>query len=169
MEILALVLRWAHILGALVLVGGTILLQMVVVPSLANLDDENRKRVNESIRARWATLVMFSIGLLLVSGIANIGLMAGGGEFKQVPSFYHHILGFKFLLALVAFYIVSLLAGRSAAAERLREKLPPRLQLAATILVLIVCLAGGLKMVERGEVDPDPPNETARLETGVSE
>ena len=52
MDLLDLILRWAHILSAIALLGGAVFLRLVLVPSLARVDDAARDAVNGEVRAR---------------------------------------------------------------------------------------------------------------------
>jgi len=71
MDALLLVLRWSHILGAVLLVGGLAFLRFAFVPALEETDEETRNRLHESVSRRWLPFVIIGITLLLVSGIAN--------------------------------------------------------------------------------------------------
>ena len=151
--------RWMHILGAIMLVGGALFYWRAIWPGIAALDANARKDRFASIRPHWSKLVMVSIMLLLVSGLANIVLMAKAGEFKQVASWYHILLLIKILLALSVFFLMSLITGRSARAERLRENSSFWLTLASMLAVLVVLLAGVMKVTPRKSSLPGPAVE----------
>ena len=60
MDPVAIVMRWAHMIGALMLVGGITYYAVVVLPALSGLADEQKKELQASMRGRWARIVMFS-------------------------------------------------------------------------------------------------------------
>ena len=138
---LLLILRYMHILGAIALMGGAIFMRFALVPSVEELSDDTRRQLHERVRARWSRLVMLSAALLLLSGIANLGL-AVRYEFNGFVS-YNMLGGIKFILALPIFYFASVLAGRSATAQKFQAnaKLWMNVNLA---LALAMVLIGGL-------------------------
>ena len=142
-------LRWMHLIGAILLVGSALFYWRAVWPGLADTDADDRKTITVAIRPNWARLVMVSIALLLLSGLANVVWMAKAGEFKAVPGWYHGLLLIKILLALRVFYLMSLITGRSARAERLRENSPFWLSLTSVLAVNVVLLAGVMKSTPR--------------------
>lgn len=148
---LLLLLRYMHILGAIVLMGGSLLLRMGLRPAVRELDAETRQRLHEKVRPRWAHLVMLASALLLVSGLTNLAL---AGRYDYPPLFgmkqgYHLIVGIKFLLALPIFLIASLLAGRSPLAQRLQARPEPWMNLTLTLALIMVLMGGWLRFVPR--------------------
>src|SRR5262245_28296368 len=96
---LLLVLRYMHILGAITLMGGTIFMRLALVPVVATMESEARGHFHQQVRGRWAKFVALSAALLLISGIANLGL-AARYQFEPVLGMekgYHMIVGVKFL------------------------------------------------------------------------
>jgi hypothetical protein len=83
-----------------------------------------------------------SIGFLLLSGLYNFAVTVVD---YRVPKWYHMVFGIKFLLALVIFMLASLLAGKTSAAEKLRQNLKVWLNLNIVLAVLVVCLSGVLR------------------------
>ena len=161
MDMLLVVLRWMHVMSAMVLVGGTIYMACVLYPSLASLTRDEVERLGGLFRQRWSRLVMLSILLLLVSGIVNVILMASRGEFGQVPGYYHGMLGVKILLALVVFLLLSLLSGRSAVAVRLRANPSRWLAIVVLLSLLVVGIAGVMKLAPRSDEVMDNPSTTS--------
>ena len=167
MIFLDLVLRWMHILGAAILVGGTIYQRAAWTPEVK---DEAASEQAARIRASWSKLVMASSGMLLLSGLINFVLMLQRFEISDASfpgSVYHPVFGVKFLLALGVFFISSALAGRSGLAQRLREKEGMWLTLNMVMAIAVVCLAGMLKLAERApksseSARPQPPSVALR-------
>jgi uncharacterized membrane protein len=148
---LDILLRWMHILPAVTMVGATIFMRFALHPSLSTLPESQRKELQAAVRGRWAKVVMMSIAMLLVSGLVNTILVAGKYE---LPKYYHPLLGIKILLALVVFYIASKLVGRSAGAEKFREKAQFWMTVNVVLAVTIICIAGVLKVGPRTEKPP---------------
>src|SRR5215204_4712875 len=95
---LLLLLRYMHILGAIALMGGTIFMRFALLPTVRELDPAVKATIHQQVRSRWAKFVMLAAALLLISGIANLGL-AARYEYKPVFGMsYHMIVGIKFLL-----------------------------------------------------------------------
>lgn len=144
MYIVELILRWMHIFGAIILLGGTIFMRLAYVPGLQTLAEDQRRALHPAVRSRWAMWVMIAIAMLLISGIVNTILVAQRYDFPTPV--YHSLLGIKFLLALVIFWIASKLIGRSASAERFRERLPFWLNVNLILAILVVAMAGVMKL-----------------------
>jgi hypothetical protein len=142
-----LLLRWVHILAAMILVGGTFFLCYVVVPGQDGQSSDARQASWLLWRPRWARLVMICSGLLLLSGLINAVRIILDYSFPDAP--YHALVAVKLLLALAIFWISAVLAGRSELADRLRQKLSFWLTINVVLSIIIVCLAGYMKMVER--------------------
>jgi len=140
-EILPLISRWLHIIAACVLVGGTVFLRFSIVPLWRN--DGPNESVFESIRTRWAKLVMLSILFLLVSGLYNAAIKAIG---YQLGSTYMMLLSVKIVLAIFVFLMVSLLAGRSKLAVRIRSAGTKWYDVTCLAMLLLVCIAGFMKL-----------------------
>lgn len=143
---LMVAMRWAHILAAIVMMGGAFYMRFTLVPSLSVLSDESRSALMSAIRGRWARVVMLSSGLLLLSGLFNVMVLT---KFDFSSRLFHPLLGVKILLAMIVFFLASALSGRSRLAERLRENLSFWLSLNLLLAVVVVCLAGVLRLIDR--------------------
>lgn len=163
-EIVSLLMRWMHILSAIALMGGTIFMRFALHPSLAALGADQQKALKAAVRGHWSKWVMASSGFLLISGIVNIVLFS---QAKVVSGLYHPIVGVKMLLALVIMFIASLLVGRSANAEKFREKAVFWLNLNLVLAVVVVCIGGFLRTLHhppKAEVEAGQPVATAPAE-----
>jgi uncharacterized membrane protein len=148
---LLLLLRYMHILGAIALMGGTIFMRFALAPAVRELDPAMRAAVHEQVRSRWAKFVMLAAALLLISGIANLGLAA---RYEYKPIFgmnggYHMIVGIKFLLALPIFLFASFLAGRSEMAKKFQANALFWMNLNLALALTMVLIGGFLKFVHR--------------------
>ncbi len=140
-EILALISRWLHIVPAIIFVGGTLFMRLSLVP--AATESGAPEELRESIRRRWSKLVMVSVLLLLVSGLYNTAIKAMGFELSGV---YNTLLLIKIVLALAVFYLAAVLSGRSATAQRFRERETHWLNVLCVLMIAIVMIAGYMKM-----------------------
>ena len=146
-EILALLSRWAHIIPAIILVGGALFMRYCLGPALIEQGDAG-EAIRESVRRRWAKLVMVTTLLLLVSGLYNAYVKAVGFHLDGI---YLGLLTVKILLALVVFFFAALLAGKSEKAKGMREKEMAWLHILCIAMLVLVLIAGHLKM---GEYEP---------------
>jgi len=157
--LLELTIRWAHILPAIILVGGTLYMVFALYPAMQATEFAEKEELRTAIRTRWAKVVMICAGIVLLSGIASLVLQAVSYKFPQ--GYYHGVAGTKFLLALVILYIASLLTGRSKNAEKFREKEGFWLKLNATLAVILVLMAGTLRVADRKPKSADSADSEA--------
>jgi len=133
-----IVSRIAHILSAMILVGGLFYIRTILSPSGADACFADRRGV-------WAKWVGFVSALLLISGIYNFiminkGVKAAGGE---LPPTYHMLFGIKFLMALLLMFVAAILAGRTPLADKFRGKMKLWLNIgwmSATIIVVAAAI-----------------------------
>ncbi|MEI6658363.1 MAG: hypothetical protein WCO76_07475 [Planctomycetota bacterium] len=152
-----LLLRWAHLLAALVAVGGLVFARFGLLPAIAEFDEETRERIHDRIRRRWLPWVIGSITLLLASGLANFLLFNArvkeegwaGGEWMRATS-YHSLFGAKLLLALVIFYFASALVGRGAGTQWVRNDRATWLSLTLGLAVAVVMISGWMRQLHTG-------------------
>lgn len=161
MDPITLVLRWAHILAALVAVGGLVFARFGLLPALADFDGPTRDRIHESIRRRWLPWVIGAITLLLVSGLANFLIFnatvkaqgwAGGQWMRQTS--YHALFGAKFLLAMAVFYFASGLVGRGKGTQWIRDNRSTWLTVTIGMAVGVVLLSGWMRQLHTGQNKP---------------
>jgi hypothetical protein len=148
--VLRLIFRWLHILPAVILLGGVFFMRLALAPAVADYGDEDRRRLHDALRGRWAKWVMISAGLLLLSGIVNIVLIIKGDP-APPPGLYHGLLTLKIVLALAIIYIASLLSGRSEAAERFRQKSAFWLNVNIVLSILLILAGGAMRLTPRVE------------------
>jgi len=140
---LALVLRWMHIVPAVAAGGATIFVRLALIPALATLPEPQRQEVKRQIDRRWRVVVMASITLLLASGLANYVLYQAPVHAGQ--PLYHALFGVKFALALAVFFLASALSGRSAALASIRANGAFWAAVAAGLVLAIVLISGALR------------------------
>lgn len=163
---LLLILRYMHILGAIMLMGGTIFMRFALAPVVGGLDAATKSSLHEQVRSRWSKFVMLASGLLLVSGIINLALAA---RYQYEPVLgvlnYNMVVGIKFLLALPIFFFAAMLAGRSGAAKRFQANAGTWMSVNLVLALVMVLIGGTLKFVKR---EPKQPAATAQAVPAAS-
>ena len=146
-DTLALVLRWMHIVPAVVAGGATAFAWIALLPAFATLPEADQSRLKETIDRRWRVVVMVCITLLLVSGIANFILYQAPAHKGQ--SLYHALFGVKFVAAMIVFFLGSALSGRSAAFAPIRANSRFYAGVAAMLVLVILLISGVLRSIPR--------------------
>ncbi len=148
-------LRWAHILAAMVAVGGLFYARFGLLPALQLLDEETREKLHDGIRRRWLPWVIGSITLLLASGLANFLIFNDAAQawedgtwMKQTK--YHALFGVKFLLALGVFYFASGLVGRGEGTAWMRSNRGKWLSVTLLLAVGVVMISGWMRGLHVG-------------------
>lgn len=165
MDPTTLLLRWAHILAAIVALGGLFFARFAVLPTADELGKETADKIHAGLRRRWLPWVMGAITLLLASGLTNYILMIkrikaapelwGGDWMRQTG--YHGLFGAKFLLAMIVFYLASGLIGRGASTQWIRNNRKQWLSVTVGLGVAVVLISGWMRQLHTGANDmPDP-------------
>ena len=141
MDFVSLISRWLHVIPAMALVGGTLFMRFSYVTATKECDASDELR--ESIRKKWAKIVMISIALLLISGLYNSAVKSMGYELTPL---YNGLLGIKILLSLTIFYLASVLSGRSDKAKAFRQRELHWLNILCILMIATVMIAGYMKM-----------------------
>jgi uncharacterized membrane protein len=157
MDPTTLLLRWAHILAAIVAMGGLVFARYGLLPALAEVDESTRDRIHDAIRRRWLPWVIGAITVLLASGLANFLIFNGrvkaegwaDGEWMRQTS-YHALFGAKFLLAMVVFYFASALVGRGEGTQWVRNNRAKWLSVTLGLSLAIVLLSGWMRQLHTG-------------------
>jgi len=164
MDYLNLAMRWLHIIPAIALIGGTIFMRFALVPAYEQLDDEQREKVQESVRRGWSRLLMPSIGFLIISGFVNVANISVAYDFPG--GYYMPLLGLKAFLAIAIFVIASLLAGRSEGAREFQQNQRKWLNINILLAILLVCIAGAMRLADR---EPKEDEDSATAASAVVE
>ncbi|HEY3394346.1 MAG TPA: hypothetical protein VGK58_16655 [Lacipirellulaceae bacterium] len=146
---LMLASRILHILGAIILLGGLFYLRAVV----SSLPLPPREGPGEGLtspadyrfggrRAVWAMWTGIASLFLLVTGLWNFFQFIK--TYDLSPS-YHMLVGLKILTGLALFVVAAILAGRSAAAERLRQNMRLWLNLCLILGIITVVFGSVLR------------------------
>ena len=165
-----LLLRWAHVLAAIVAMGGLVFARFALVPALSDFDAATREKIHDSIRRRWLPWVIGAITVLLASGLANFLLFNNrvkegewaDGQWMRDNS-YHAMFGAKFLLAMVAFYFASGLVGRGQGTQWIRNDRAKWLSVTLGLMLAVVLLSGWMRQLHTG------PNLTQSQMAGLKD
>lgn len=136
---LMLVSRILHIVGAIILVGGLFYIRSVVSPASTMPGTQPVDQLFGGRRATWAKWVGIATALLLITGFWNYFQMIQ--QHERLASSYHMIAGLKMLAGIAVFLLAALLAGRTAAADAIRQKW--RMWLAVCLILSLVTVILG--------------------------
>lgn len=115
-----LLMRWMHVLTAVVVVGGTAFMRLVLAPAAGStLDEPTHSELRRVLLSRWRKVVHTGILLFLISGFYNYLFVT---RFAHTDRAYHMFFGIKFLLALLVFALAILLTSSKPYAERFRTR-----------------------------------------------
>src|SRR3954463_3489117 len=114
MALLNISMRFLHIISAILLLGGIVAWRFGVLPALAVLGEDTRRKVDNAVAASWRPFVLFGVAGLLVSGTYNFLNKTG-----LTPA-YHAVIGVKFLLVLHVF-AVAIIAMKPDNSKRSRQ------------------------------------------------
>jgi uncharacterized membrane protein len=137
-----LVSRILHILGAIVLAGGLFYIRYIVSPVSAPPGTQPPDQFFGGRRATWAKWVGISTALLLVTGFWNYIQFSRTYDLAKT---YHMVLGFKILAAIAVFLLAALLAGRTNAADTLRQKWRLWINICLLLAVITVVIGSVLR------------------------
>ena len=141
--LLPLLMRWTHILSAIMMLGGALFMRFVLKGALASIPEVERATLAAAVRKRWKIFVMALTTLLLISGFYNY-LMVTRFE-HQGEGTYHMLFGIKFLLSLAVFTLAMFLIGGSGVARKAQANDKLFLTVLAVMGVGVVLIAGYMK------------------------
>jgi uncharacterized membrane protein len=130
--------RVLHILGAIILAGGLFYLRFVVSPISAPPGTQPVDQFFGGRRAAWAKWVGIATAILLFTGFWNYVQFS---RTYDLPKTYHMVLGFKILAAIAVFLLAALLAGRTHAADSIRQNW--RLWINVCLLLAVITVVIG--------------------------
>jgi hypothetical protein len=144
--ILYSVSRVFHVGTAIVMVGGAFFLRFVLLPAAkASLAEDVHARLRSAVMGTWKKIVHIGIALLLLTGSLNYYRVIVEGTHKG-DALYNALIGIKILLALGIFFIASVLVGRSAKFEGMRQNVAKWLAINLLLAAIIVAISGFLKV-----------------------
>jgi uncharacterized membrane protein len=135
---LPLIMRWIHIVCAVVVVGSIFFYRMVVLPASKHAFEEGMPEAfKTALMKKWKLLLHPPIILFLVSGMYYY--LAVTRFMHDGQSLYHALFGVKFLLALVVFALYITLTSTMKWSESVRDK--------KVLWVLLILLMTGIVMI----------------------
>ena len=144
MDILALLMRWAHILAAVTAVGGVFFMRFVLMPSAqASLAPEAHEALRSAILKRWQRIVHTCILLFLLSGFYNYLTITR--HLHDGQSVYHMLFGIKFLIALAIFTLALMLTSTRPWAAAVQANTRFWMTLLALLAVAAIALSGVMR------------------------
>lgn len=145
-DFLPLLMRWMHILAAIIAVGGSFFMRLVLMPSVkAALSDETHQQLRDALIPRWRRVVHTCIALFLISGFYNYLVVTRPLHADQ--PIYHALFGIKFLLALAVFALAIVLTSSGGWAAPFKAKAPAWLGLLVALALAVVLISGFLRMM----------------------
>lgn len=141
--ILPIVMRWTHIASAIILLGGSFFIRMILQPAVtAALSDVEKDKLHTPIARRWQGICHILILLFLISGFYNLSLSLP----KHKGDTLYFVLFFaKFVMAFVVFYLVEALNSKLSWSQKIRNKMALWAGLTLVLGFLIVLISGTLK------------------------
>src|SRR6266446_6082542 len=92
--VLAIAMRWTHILSMVTVLGGLLHAKIVVEPALAMLPAEEHSKLAATLNDRFRPWLRLAIVTLVLSGLYNLVTK------PNIPPGYNMWFGIKMLLAL---------------------------------------------------------------------
>lgn len=157
MDPVTFVTRLFHILPAVLLAGGILFMWSSMLPGFGTLDEESRKAAFNAVRGKWAKVVMLCSALLIVTGLYNAVQNIVAYEYATP---YHVFVLLKLVLGIGIMFITAKLSGRSASAEKFREKMPFWMTINAALVVVLIVIATTMKVSDK---TPKPPKDEAAI------
>jgi copper resistance protein D len=142
---MSLGLRFVHVLGALVWIGGMLFVALVLVPELRRFDDVAvRRRLMHEAGLRFRAVGWIALGLLLASGIGNLWLRP---YLLSVPRFHLKLGLVVIALALSALhdFVVGPRAGRTDVDPLMRARASWLARVNLVLVLAIVVLGLSLR------------------------
>lgn len=139
--------RILHVSTAILLLGGSLFTVLALQPVLRNQTESVRNAIAGQLRGRWKRWVHLGIAVFLATGFYNY--------FRAMPlhkgdGLYHAIIGSKILIALVIFFLASVLVGRSQRFESWRQGSAWPIALLCVLGIIVVALSGFVKVSGSG-------------------
>jgi uncharacterized membrane protein len=132
--ILVVSMRYLHIVGAVIAVGGTTFILACLLPSLKLVEENLRQSLLKMTTGRFLKWLYASIAMLLISGIFNWVNLASA--YRAMGPIGNALIGTKVLLAIVLFAIIGAQAAGVIAPANPKRLLVVNLHLAAIVILL---------------------------------
>ena len=137
------VVQWVHLLSAVLTIGGVVFLRFVVLPSAESLEEDTRNTLMGRVLRRFRPLLWTGIGLLLLTGLYNVWLVAVWGGFTVQK--YLFVLLVKVGLVLLMFAVAFMLTVPGEAFSRLKARRKSWLTVNVVLGLLVILLSAFLR------------------------
>lgn len=134
------VMQWAHLVSAVVAVGGTAFLRFVLLPAAAGLDEGARKALMGRVLGRFRPVLWSCIGVLLLTGLHNMAMVAG-----TASSPYLSALTVKIALAFILFAVAFALTIPGAMFAGMQARRKTWLTVNVVLALMVVFLSAYLR------------------------
>lgn len=138
--------RVLHVLAAILLLGGTLFVALVLKPSAQGLSEDEHASFKERLMKKWRAWVGAAIGVLIFSGFYNYLVVALPKVKAADDGKYHMFMGIKILLAFVVFFFASVLPGRAPAFEKMRQNSGLWTKVTILLAIVVVAIASFLRV-----------------------
>ena len=138
--IVQIILRFVHIVSAILAVGGLGFLAFCLLPAAKGADDAARSAILPPAVAKFTKIVWLAIAGLIVSGVINWINFAG--TYKAMGPAGNALIGTKVLLALILFAMVWAESTGFIKPKNPRGFLVAKLHLGMLVILLAVVLRG---------------------------
>jgi uncharacterized membrane protein len=132
--------RWLHIGGAIVLVGGAVFSRFVLMPAAEALPSGEHDSLKQRILQRWKLFVHPLVAIVLLSGLYNLMM-----KVKIATPTWHMLFGIKFLIAIVVLFVASVLVGRSSTFQPMRANSRMWLTINIALAAIVVLISNFLR------------------------
>ena len=135
--------QWIHVMAAVVSVGGVIFIRFVLLPSSEQLDAGSRMQLMDGVMRRYRPILWVCIGVLFVTGMYNLGMVAVRGGLSIQP--YAAVLLAKIALAFAVFGLGFALTLPGDLFKSLKNNRKLWLMVNAILAVIVVLLSAYLR------------------------
>ena len=156
LPVLAMAMRYIHMLSASLAIGVPIFVRFVLTPAAQKvLEPEAHLKLRAAVNAVWRKFVYAMITLFLISGaytLMAVSMPQIRGSSDRVM--YDALFGFKVILALVVFFIASALPGQTKALEPLRRNAKMWLVVLVVLVLTILMMSVTLRSLREAMSHP---------------
>ena len=132
--VMMVVVRYLHISGAVLAIGGIAFYITCLLPAARQLDDAARESLVKAAHHRFLRVLWLAIGLLVITGTVN--WMANFEAYRRMGPMGNALIGTKVLLALIMFALV--LARSAGLIQPRNPRLLPMINLHLGAIVIVL-------------------------------
>ncbi len=140
---LTVLAQWLHVMAAVIAVGGVAFVRFVLLPVVEGMPEERRAEIMGAIVDRFRQILWISIGLLLITGLYQVGMAAVNGSLSAKPYLYGLIV--KIVLALVVFKIGFMLTVPGDAFARVKANRKRWMTVSMVLGTVVILIAAYLR------------------------